>query len=72
MSGVVAIGETHQLEGFALVGVSVNVPMTDREITEAWQNLPPDTGLAILSSLAAATLESMLAERPDVLTVVMP
>ena len=72
MSGVVAIGETHELEGFALVGVSVIVTADDTEIIDAWQRLPQDTGLAILSPIAAATLETVLADRPDVLTVVMP
>lgn len=72
MSAVVAIGETHELEGFALAGVSVIATTTDADVTEAWRRLPVETGLAILSATAAATLESRLAERPDILTVVMP
>jgi vacuolar-type H+-ATPase subunit F/Vma7 len=72
MSAVVAIGETHELEGFALAGVSVVLATTETEITAAWRRLPPDTGLAILSAKAAALLQPVLGDRPDVLTAVMP
>jgi vacuolar-type H+-ATPase subunit F/Vma7 len=72
VSVVVAIGETHDLQGFALVGVSVISATTEAEVEEAWNHLPADTSLAILSTAAAATLDLQLDGRPDVLTVVMP
>jgi len=72
MGGVVAIGETHEMEGFALAGVSVIMAETDADITEAWRHLEPETALAILSPAAAAVLAPRLTDRPDVLTVVMP
>jgi vacuolar-type H+-ATPase subunit F/Vma7 len=72
MGAVVAIGETHEVQGFALAGVSVIVATTDTEISEAWRHLAPETALAILTARAAAALEPRLTERPDVLTVVMP
>lgn len=72
MSAVVAIGETHDVEGFALVGVSVITTTTEAEVNAAWRHLPTDTTLAILSAAAATTLDEQLDGRPDVLTVVMP
>ena len=72
MTAVVAIGATHDVEGFALVGVSVIAATTELEVIEAWSRLPDDTSLAILSAAAATTLDQQLEDRPDVLTVVMP
>jgi vacuolar-type H+-ATPase subunit F/Vma7 len=72
MSGVVAIGETHELQGFALAGAVVIVAATETEFADAWRELPAGTGLVILSAMAAGALRSSLAERPDVLTAVMP
>ena len=69
MSSVVAIGESHELEGFALVGVTVQITET---VDAAWSELDSDVGLVILSPIAAEALRSRLVERPDVLTVVMP
>ncbi len=72
MSTVAAIGETHELEGFALVGVHIQTAGTPEALLDAWHNLDSDVGLVILSPAAADTLQSSLAERPDTLTVVMP
>jgi vacuolar-type H+-ATPase subunit F/Vma7 len=72
MSTVAAIGETHGLEGFALVGVTIHAASTNAEIIDAWGNLDPDVGLVILSATAADALQPLLADRPDTLTVTMP
>lgn len=72
MSTVAAIGETHEIEGFALVGARVIGTETSDGVIAAWQNLDRDVGLVILSSRAAETLLPMLADRPDTLTLVMP
>ncbi len=72
MSTVVAIGETHDLEGFALVGVTVQAAGTPESVLRAWRDLDPDAGLVILSAAAADTLGSRLTDRPGTLTVVMP
>ncbi len=72
MSSVVAIGESDELEGFALVGVTVQITETPETIDAAWSELDSDVGLVILSPAAAEALRSRLVERPDVLTVVMP
>ena len=72
MSTVVALGETHELQGFALAGVTVVAATAEVELSTAWQQLGSDVGLVILSPLAARVLESDLADRPDILTAVMP
>lgn len=72
MSTVAAIGETHELEGFALVGVAVTPAATEAHIVDAWRNLDDDVGLVILSRAAAEALRPMFADRPDTLTVAMP
>ena len=60
MSGVVGIGQTHEIEGFALAGVRVISASTDAEITAAWAGLGRDVGLVILSPSAAKTLHDRL------------
>jgi vacuolar-type H+-ATPase subunit F/Vma7 len=72
MSTVVALGETHELEGFALVGITVLSATTPEAVVDAWHNLDRDVGLVILTPTAAHTLHPRLAGRPDTLTVVMP
>ncbi len=72
MSTVVALGETHELEGFVLVGATVMAAATPEAVVDAWHNLGRDVGMVILSPTAAETLRPSLADRPDVLTVVMP
>jgi vacuolar-type H+-ATPase subunit F/Vma7 len=72
MSTVAAIGETHELEGFALAGVAVIAAATRTQVIDAWQNLDPGVSLVILSPAAGETLDQMLADRPDTLTVAMP
>ena len=72
MSTVTAIGETHELEGFALVGVTVIATATPGQVIDAWQNLDPNVSLVILSPAARKTLHPMLADRPNILTVAMP
>ncbi len=72
MSTVVALGERHELEGFALVGASVIMTTTDDDVRAAWRDLDTDVGLVILSAGAARILRADLGDRPDVLTVVMP
>jgi hypothetical protein len=42
------------------------------EVNLAWQALPPDTVLLILTQTAASWLADRLAQRQDILTAVMP
>ncbi|MFP4634418.1 MAG: hypothetical protein ACLFRD_01035 [Nitriliruptoraceae bacterium] len=71
MSRVVALGETSRVEGYALAGVTVLA--TDRDgVDRAWQRVPDDTGLLVLTPTAAADLEARLASRPGLLWTVIP
>jgi vacuolar-type H+-ATPase subunit F/Vma7 len=72
MSTVVGIGATHEMEGFALAGVTVIPAALDAEVTAAWAGLDADVGLVILSADAGRQLRTVLDSRTDVLTVVMP
>jgi vacuolar-type H+-ATPase subunit F/Vma7 len=69
---VVALGEERELEGFALVGVTVVAARTAEAQRQAWSELGTDVGLVILSPAASEALGERLADRPDVLTVVTP
>jgi vacuolar-type H+-ATPase subunit F/Vma7 len=72
MNRVVAIGATHEMEGFALAGVQVIPAATKAAVTAAWTGLDHDVGLVILSPATAEQLGPDIASRSDLLTVVMP
>ena len=72
MSRIVGVGESHEIEGFALAGVDVIVASTDAEVSAAWAGLESDVGLVIFSATAARRLQDRLRSRQDLLTVVMP
>ena len=72
MGTVVALGETHELEGFALAGVRVVVTTDVADTVRAWRALGDEVGLVIMSPASAAALHTELGGRPDVLTAVMP
>ncbi len=72
MSTIVALGEDDRLDGFALAGASVIVASTDEGVRSAWDGLGSDVGLVILSARAADVLETLLGERSDILTTVLP
>lgn len=72
MGTVVALGASHALDGFGLVGVHVVHASHPDEVRAAWRALPDDVGLVILSHDAEAVLHDALDDRPDVLTAVLP
>jgi vacuolar-type H+-ATPase subunit F/Vma7 len=69
---VAVIGESTQVDGYALVGAVVLRAETDQEATSAWDRLPPDVDVVVLTARAARSLATRTAERPTPLTVVMP
>lgn len=71
MGGVVAIAGDRDVEGFALVGVTVHSTETDADVEAAWE-AASDAGLVILSARAAEVLGDRLEERHDTLTVTLP
>jgi len=72
VSRAAVIGEAVRTAGFALVGAVVATAETPEETRAAWQALPPDVAVLVLTPSAAAWLGDTLAARPDVLVEVMP
>lgn len=71
MATAAVIGEALTVEGYALAGVVVHAAGSPDEAVAAWEALPADTALLILTASAASWLADRLPERPDVLTAVM-
>ena len=72
MSTVVALGDDHRLEGYALAGATVVHAATDDQVRRTWHALGSDVGLVVLDRRAADAIQSVRDERPDVLTAVLP
>ena len=72
MSRIVALGDPIWVEGFSLAGATV-IPATDPDaIRAAWETLPDDTGVLVLTEESAQALGEALEERPSLLSVVIP
>lgn len=74
MSRIVALGEALRAEVFALAGVSVVAAEGDAAVRSAWDALPEDAVVIILTHRAADALPEIVAAStaPSRLTVVMP
>ena len=72
MAKAAVIGEELAVEGYALAGCVLLPADNPDELNAAWQSLPPDTVLLILTESAATWLADRLAQRPDIMTAVMP
>jgi vacuolar-type H+-ATPase subunit F/Vma7 len=71
MARAAVIGQTLQIQGFALAG-AVMCPAEDLdEARAAWRSLPPDVAVVLLTPDAAAWLGGQFRQRRDVLPVVM-
>lgn len=71
MSRVVALGEAARVAGYVLAGVTVIG--TDVDGAEAaWQRLPDDTGLVLLTPAAADALADDLSRHEQLLWTVLP
>jgi vacuolar-type H+-ATPase subunit F/Vma7 len=71
VSAVVAIGEEALLAGYALVGVTVVAARDAAAARAAWETLPSDAQLVLLTAAARAALGSSVRER-TVLCAVLP
>jgi vacuolar-type H+-ATPase subunit F/Vma7 len=71
MSTVAAIGDRLLLDGYALVGVEVVDAPDPAAAQRAWDELPADVGLVLLSAAAHDALDGRLEEK-RVLWVVVP
>jgi vacuolar-type H+-ATPase subunit F/Vma7 len=71
MATAAVIGEALAVEGYTLAGAVVLGADSQAEAAAAWDALPPDTALLIMTARAADWLAGRLAERPAILTAVL-
>jgi vacuolar-type H+-ATPase subunit F/Vma7 len=70
---IVVLGEPVAVEGFALAGATVVLAEGAESVRHAWETLPPDAAIVVLTASAAAVLgESRDARRDGRLTIAMP
>jgi vacuolar-type H+-ATPase subunit F/Vma7 len=72
MARVAVIGETLRVQGYALAGAAVCAADDEDDVLRAWQALPDDVAVVVLTARATGWLGDEIARRPDVLPVVMP
>jgi vacuolar-type H+-ATPase subunit F/Vma7 len=71
MATAAVIGEALAVEGYALAGAMIYAAQNDEEAVAAFQALPADTALLILTASAAEWLADRLRQRPEILAAVM-
>jgi vacuolar-type H+-ATPase subunit F/Vma7 len=69
---IVALGEEALVAGFALAGAHTVAAATADDVRAAWQALPSDVALVVLTAAAGAALEDRLGRPESPLWVVMP
>ena len=72
MARAAVIGESLRIHGYGLAGALLFPAPDQPAVARAWQDLPADVAVVVLTGQAARWLEGELARRPDVLPVVMP
>jgi vacuolar-type H+-ATPase subunit F/Vma7 len=72
MARAAVIGEALRVEGYALAGAVVCAADDEASVLRAWHALPADVEVVVLTATAAGWLGDELAQRPAVLSVVMP
>jgi vacuolar-type H+-ATPase subunit F/Vma7 len=71
MARAAVIGEALSVEGFGLAGAIVYPADSEADALSAWDSLPADAALLIVTTSAARWLSARLAQRPDLLTAVL-
>lgn len=66
-----ALGESARVSGFALAGVTV-LETDEDGVDSAWDRLPDDTALLLLTPDAASQLEERLSKRERLLWTEIP
>lgn len=69
---VVGIGAATQLQGYSLAGVVVRAADTPESVLTAWEALPAETQLVLLTSTAAGVLGERITDPHGPLTAVLP
>ncbi|HSP08881.1 MAG TPA: V-type ATP synthase subunit F [Candidatus Dormibacteraeota bacterium] len=72
MGRIGALGDRHRIQGFAMAGVESFAADTEQDVAAAWQSLPSDLAVLILTPQAATVLADRLHERRDLLVAVLP
>jgi vacuolar-type H+-ATPase subunit F/Vma7 len=72
MARAAVIGEALRVEGYALAGAAVYAADDEAGVLRAWQALPDDVVVVVLTARAAGWLDDKLAQRSGLLPVVMP
>ncbi len=72
MSRVAALGEQALIESLALAGVVVFGADDPSAVDAAWDALPGDVAVLLLTPRAADRLRDRLGERPELLTTASP
>ncbi|MFR9799092.1 V-type ATP synthase subunit F [Streptomyces sp. MS06] len=72
MARIAAIGERPRVLGLSAAGVAVFPADTPDRVVAAWDTLPADVGLVIVTPAAAAALGPARVDAKEPLTAVMP
>ncbi len=72
MTRVVALGEATRVTGYAMAGVHVLTAENADAARAAWEKLAEDVGCVLLTRSARDAVAERLAERPQVIWVVVP
>lgn len=72
MARVAAIGSAIAVQGFALAGAVVRVIDDRTSALSAWQDLPDDVAVVVLSAETAAALPTEVLDQDRPLIVVLP
>ncbi|GAB2856358.1 V-type ATP synthase subunit F [Nocardioides pacificus] len=72
MGHIAVIGEGTAVAGYALVGAVVVAAEDDQAVQRAWEALPDDVDVVVLTERAAGALGPRRIARTAPLTVVMP
>jgi vacuolar-type H+-ATPase subunit F/Vma7 len=72
MRRIVVLGDPGRVRGFRLAGVTVLDATRPRAVERAWESLPDDTAVLVLTADAATVLADRLVERPRLTWAVMP
>ncbi|MFC4907080.1 hypothetical protein [Actinomadura gamaensis] len=72
MPVVAVLGERVRIEGYGLAGALVLPAEDAAAVTAAWDALPGEAAIVILTARAAAALGPRRTARPGVLTAVLP
>jgi vacuolar-type H+-ATPase subunit F/Vma7 len=72
MSGVVVLGEEQRTQGFALAAAEVAVAEGPEQVRDAWERLPDDVAVLLLTPMAWSALRDQLDQRPRLLWTVLP